>query len=292
MLAALAMDIAQGEINFPTSAQIALRIRNALYDPDCHVATAARLIQAEPLLAARIVGLANSALYRRSSRVIADLPSAITCIGYSVVRSLATAVVIRQLAGVPADPAHRALASLLWEHTAHMAALSCVLARRLTRLDPDTAMFAGLVHEVGDFYLISRASDFPGLLDGRLAWDWTEDDDASDEPSEGLREFARRRFETRIGRAILDALAVPAPVIEAVEALWQGRLTLPPKSLGDVLLLSEHLAPTRSPLERPQADGDLHGQAVVDFTMDDTALAETLEEAATDIAALATILKR
>ena len=39
-----------------------------------------------------------------------------------------------------------------------------VLARRVTRQNPDAAFFAGIVHEVGSFYLISRAADFPGLL--------------------------------------------------------------------------------------------------------------------------------
>ena len=167
-LAEIASEIHGSAVSFPTSAQMALRIRQALSDPDCATSTATRLIGAEPLLAARIVGIANSALYPRSGKVITDLSAAVTRVGFSMVRSLATALVLRQMANAAANPAHRALAAGLWDHTTRMAALAGVLARRLTRQNPETALFAGLVHEVGGFYLISRADDFPGILDADL----------------------------------------------------------------------------------------------------------------------------
>jgi HD-like signal output (HDOD) protein len=291
MLAAIATEIGQGEITFPTTAQMALRIRHALYDPDCAIGTAARLIQAEPLLAARIVALANSALYGSQGRVITDLPAAVTRVGFSVVRSLATALVIRQMAAAPANPAHRGLAGMLWDHSTHVAALACVLARRATRQDPDTAMFAGLVHEVGGFYLISRAGDFPGILGAGLAHDWLDDGFDEADRTDGNRYGTHRTFESQIGRAILDALGVPAPVVEAIETLWRGYLTLPPETLGDTLLLAEQLVPVPSPLDRPQEDDGLHARAIMDLTFGDATLSEILEEAAADVDALAAILR-
>jgi hypothetical protein len=38
----------------------------------------------------------------------------------------------------------------------------------VTRQDPETALFAGLIHEVGALYLISRANDYPVLLANEL----------------------------------------------------------------------------------------------------------------------------
>jgi HD-like signal output (HDOD) protein len=291
ILVAIATEIGQGEITFPTTAQVALRIRNALYDPDCPVGTAARLIQAEPLLAARIVGLANSVLFRGQGRVITDLPAAVNRVGYSVVRSLATALVIRQMAGAPANPAHRELAAALWEHSTHTAALASVLARRVTRQDPDTAMFAGLVHEAGNFYLISRAGDFPCLLDRRPEGDWMEEEPDDADAGGDDRYENGRSLEYQVGRAILDALSVPAPVVEAIETQWQGHLTLPPETLGDTLLLAEQLVPVPSPLERAPEDVGLHATAIMDLAFGDATLREILQEAAADIAALASILK-
>ena len=51
-----------------------------------------------------------------------------------------------------------------------------------------------------------------------------------------------------IGRAVLKALSVPAPVVAAVEVLGTGYLAFPPTTLGDALLLADQLAPVKSPL--------------------------------------------
>ena len=90
-------------------------------------------------------------------------------------------------------------------------------------------MFAGIVHEVGGFYLLSRAEEFPGLLEGD-AEDWAE------------------YGEKIIGRGVLKKLDVPAPVLTAVESLWTGVGANPPATLGDLLFLANQLAPVASPL--------------------------------------------
>jgi len=290
VFAAIAAEIGHGEISFPTTAQMALRVREALSDPDCSIATAARLIRAEPLLAARIVGLANSALYPRSAKIITDLSAAITRVGFSVARSLATALVLRQMASASADPAHRRLADLLWDHTTHMAALASVLARRVTGQDPDAALFAGLVHSVEGFYLISRAADHPGILDGGLAHDWFDDGDAEEDAAGDSPSGAHRSFESRIGRAVLELLGVPVPVVEAVDTLWLGSLTLPPATLGDTLLLAKQLVPVPSPLDRPHEEDDPHARAIMDLAFNDRLLSDVLKETGADVDSLASIL--
>jgi len=245
----------------------------------------ARLIQADPLLAARIVALANSVLFNRSARPVTEIQSAVARVGFSVVRSLATAVVAKQIAGTPTQAVHRKMATELWEHTTHVAALAYVLARRVTRQDPDTALFAGLMHEVGGFYLLSRAAEFPGLLDGMFMSDWIEDIEEDDD--EAWRE---RSFESRIGRAILDALSVPSKVVEADEIAWQGYLTLPPETLGDTVLLANRLAPVKSPFDG-LAGGEAGPTARLDMVVGDETLVEILKEASREVEALAKILR-
>jgi HD-like signal output (HDOD) protein len=286
ILATIASEIRGSVISFPTTAQMALRIRKALGDPNCSTSTATRLIAAEPLLAARIVGIANSALYTGSARVITDLSAAVARVGFSMVRSVATAVILRQMANAPANPAHRALAAQLWDHTTRMAALASVLASRTTGQNPETALFAGLVHEVGGFYLISRAADYPEVLEGGLAPYWFHDGrdgggGAGGDPG----------FESSIGRAVLETLAVPAPVVEAVETLWLGYLSLPPNTLGDTLLLADQLVAVRSPFELPQDVDTPHASALMDLAFNDVLLSDMLKEAAADVDTLAAILK-
>jgi len=223
-------DASGGELSFQTHADVALRVRMALDDPNQHLDTAAKAVQAEPLLSARVVALANSVVFNRSGQQITDVRHAVSRLGFKLIRALATAVVMRQMSGAQGSPAQRAMAEQLWEHTAHVAALSYVLAKRVTHKDPDIAMFAGIVHEVGGFYLVSRLNDYPQLLDDCLYEVWLQGGEA------------------QLGRAVLKALAVPVEVAEAIATLWQGQPVVPPVSLGDTLLLADRLTPIFSPL--------------------------------------------
>src|SRR5688572_2601463 len=270
---------------------MALRIREALGDPNCSASTATRLIAAEPLLAARIVGIANSVLFTKSAGIITDLSAAVARVGFSMVRSVATAVILRQMANAPAGPAHRALAAQLCDHTTRMAALASVLASRVTGQNPETALFAGLVHEVGGFYLISRAADYPEVLDGGLAHRWfhhERDDGGEADVDPGDKALG---FESIIGRAVLETLAVPTPVVEAVETLWLGCLSLPPNTLGDTLLLADQVVAVGSHFELARDVDTPHARALMDLAFNDVLLGDMLKEAAADVESLATVLK-
>lgn len=227
-------EIERGEISFPTHADVAFRVRLALDDPDISMTKVAQVIVAEPLLAARVVAVANSVAFNRSGSPVADVKGAVARLGLKFVRGLATAVVMRQMAGSIRSPAYQSLAVRLWEHTVHVAALSHLLASRFG-FPSDMAMFAGIVHEVGGFYLISRTdSNGDFFADGML-----------------LSGDAERR----IGGAVLSALAVPAEVVQSIQCLWQEqRPSFPPRNLGDILGLANRMTPISSPLTPPGAE--------------------------------------
>ena len=272
-LVRLATEAASGEMVFPTHAQMALRLRRTLDDPNCSLDQLAKLVRGEPLLAARVVAMANSVVYNRSGAAITDIRKAVSGIGLKALSGIAMALIVRQMEGMPKLAAHRALAAKLWEHTAQVAANAYVLARRVTHQDPDTAFFAGIVHEVGGFFLISRASALPGLLDSPLhGW--------------------YRSGEVRVGRAVLGALSVPQAVIEAIEIMWKGYLALPPESLGDTLLLAEQLTRLDSPLNTLSGQGHegLDG-AQIDLALGEETLSGILQESEEEVAALTAALQ-
>jgi len=267
----IAAQAARGDLSFPTNVDATLKLQRALADPECHIDEAARLVQTEPLLAARTVAIANAAAYNRAGQDVTNVRAAVQRVGFRTLGALAAAVIVRQLAGGITDPGLRAKADQLWQHTAHVAALSQVIARRVSCVDPETAMFAGIVHEVGGFYLLSRAAEFPGLLEGG-ADEWIE------------------YGEMAIGRGVLLKLGVPAPVMGAIEALWNGMRALPPETLGDTLLLANDLCPVPSPLlERPGAAG-LQSAATIDFAVGDGTLALILQESEAEVRGLSAAL--
>jgi HD-like signal output (HDOD) protein len=259
-------EVAEGEVTFPTHADVAFRVRLALDDPDLHINKAAQIVQAEPLLAARVVAVANSIAFNPGNRPVTDVRTAVTRLGIRFVRALATAVVMRQMASSAHSPVSRALSERLWEHTAHVSALAHLLAVHFHRPGADIAMFAGIVHEVGGFYLISRTDTHPHLL--------------------AETSLMTPAAEASIGRAVLAALAVPVEVVGAVECIWQDAPSVfPPVTLGDLLCLANRLTPIVSPLQRPEA----HRLEIE--SGGDALLAEILDQSGDEMGALTAALR-
>lgn len=263
----IAVQAGRGEIAFPTNVNISLKIKRVLDDPDCNLDQAAKLIMTAPLIAARAVAMANAVAYNRSGAEITSTRQAAMRLGFKTLQSLVAAEIVREFTCTISEPELQAMSQQLWEHTAHVAALAHVIARRVTHLDPETAMFAGIVHEVGGFYLLYRAHDFPGLLDG---------------DSESWQEFGQKA----IGRRVLGQLAVPKTVTAAVEALWFGLHTRPPLTLGDTLLLAKELAPVHSPFRRAVAVNGEHAAPPIDFEVGNETLQGILQESSDEIDSL------
>lgn len=259
----------RGELVFPSSVNAAIKLQMALADPDCHDEDAIKLVLADPLLAARTVAMANSAMFcrGRSGSAITSVRAAVARMGYRHLYTMVAAIVVRQFGSRIVDRDLRAKAEQLWQHTLHVAALAQVIARRVTDVDADTALFAGIMHEVAGFYLLCRADEFPGLLDEEDADNWAY---AADE---------------LIKRAMMKQLKIPEPVSSAVEAMRDAMLEMPPESLLDTLLMAKQLAPVTSPLRRYDEFEEwvAPSDSVIDFVIDAEMLASILDEAAEQV---------
>jgi HD-like signal output (HDOD) protein len=175
--------------------------------------------------------------------------------------------VVRAFGSKIVDPDLRAKAEQLWQHTIHVACLARIIAREITGVNPDTALFAAIVHEVGGFYLLSRADEFPGLLD--------PDPENWQTASEEI-----------INREVLKKLGIPGEVAEAIESMRSGMLQIPPETLLDTLLLANHFAPVRSPLESPGKEDAPHEDSVMDLFIDAEKRDRMLQEAEADASAM------
>ncbi|MGV7208569.1 HDOD domain-containing protein [Oxalobacteraceae bacterium A2-2] len=259
---------ARGELVFPTSVNAALNLQMALADPDTEIEEVIRKVLAEPVLAARTVALANSAVFNRSGTPITGVRAAVMRVGYRNLYTMAAAMVVRQFGARIRDPQLRAQAEQLWRHTAHTAALAHLVGRHITACDPDTALFAGIVHEASGLFLLSRADDMPGLLDELDGW--------------------MGAAQEIVCREVMKKLAVPEPVAQAICSLRGASLTPPPLGLRDTLLIAKRLAPVRSPLE-PARDPEAM-DTLGRFVNDDAALARVLRESSTDAASMSAAL--
>ena len=160
----LADDLSKGDIELPSFPDIVLRVRQALEDENCSTEQLVQLIGAEPVLAARLLSVANSAALRPSGDPITDLNMAVNRIGRTMVRSSAMSFAMAQMQNARKLDTVKAQLNTLWEQCAHVAALCYVLTKKYTKLNPDEAMFVGLMHGIGRMYILVRAEEFPSIF--------------------------------------------------------------------------------------------------------------------------------
>ncbi len=164
---ALSVELSSGELELPAFPDIALRVKEILDKPDVSAEQVAVVISSEPVLSARLLKVANSAAYpNRSGEAVKDVRTAITRLGFTMARNTAAAIAMEQLMAVNnnGDDTVRTHMENLWQHSLEVAALSQVLARKLTKLKPDEAMLAGLLHDIGKLYILSRSRQHPELF--------------------------------------------------------------------------------------------------------------------------------
>ena len=112
-LAHIVDQASRGELIFPTNMAASIRLQQALDDPGCHLEAAAKLVLAEPLVAARLVSIANSVAYTRYGGRVSNVRAAVSLLGFRPLRALVAAIVIRQLASEITDAALRQQAEQL-----------------------------------------------------------------------------------------------------------------------------------------------------------------------------------
>jgi len=167
----LCSELCKGDVNLPTLPDIALRIKKVLSDPDCSSDKVCRVISAEPVVTASLIKLANSAAFAPSAQPVTALKPAITRVGYDVARNTAVSVAIKNTF----DPSKAKNLSRhlkqLWKHSLKVAAIAYVLPNKPKHISPDEAMLAGLVHDIGKFYILMRADSHPTLFEDKAILD-------------------------------------------------------------------------------------------------------------------------
>ncbi|PVZ62968.1 HDOD domain-containing protein [Pelagibaculum spongiae] len=162
----LAEKIEKGQLKLPGFPELAMKIRQATNDPDKDVGEISKIIQTDPLLAAYLIKTVNSPIYR--GRVpISSCREAVMRLGLKITRNLVVAFTMRHFFQPKADRFKKKMQDL-WQHSTRVAALAAVLARNGSRLNPDKAVLAGLLHDIGTIPLLQALSCQKDLQDEEL----------------------------------------------------------------------------------------------------------------------------
>ena len=202
-------DLRAGTLDIPGFPDIAMRLNRALGDEDASVAEIVKLINSEPGLVSRLLKIANSSAFTKAGKNIADLQAAVNRLGFKFILSAANSYSLKQMERQEALKPIRPWLAEIWLNSNAVAAISFVVAKRIG-LMANEAMVAGLLHRLGDLYLLVQAQKRGVNMQNDPTWEAVVD-----------------QWHATIAAEILVQWGLPPFVAEAVDA-------------QDALMKSEH----------------------------------------------------
>lgn len=266
---ALATELSNGKVQLPGFPDIAARVQQVLSDENVSTERVVKVIGAEPVLATQLLTIANSVAMNPSGRSITDLRSAVARVGLNTVRSATIAHAIRLVrAGAELKPIAAQL-DALWQRNVLVASLSYIVARKRSRVNPDTALLTGLLHGVGRMCILTRAVRHPTLFANPSTYHLIE-----------------RDWHLSIAVELLTNWGIPSEIVAAVrDSEDYAREPGEKATLTDVLMAANMIAVYTGQPEFLEARlASVRAIARLDLTRD---VCETLlVESAADISAL------
>jgi HD-like signal output (HDOD) protein len=269
----LAAELSQGQVELPSVPDIVIRLQQTLSDDNVTNEVVVRVVGSEPMLAGKLLTLANSVALNTSGRKIADLRTAVARVGFNIVRSAALSFAMEQLRKASEFRHLESQLDVLWKNSVQIAAMCHVIARRFSSLNGDTALLAGLMHNVGRIYILTRASKYPTLTADPLTFN-----------------SIVRDWHANVAKALLENWRVAEEIVEAVAGYEDlDREARGPVTLTDVLSLAMLLERNRNGSEMNVPDeGLIKGLKRMQLQVRDCHA--VLDESAEEIAALKSAL--
>jgi len=249
------LEVSEGSVDLPCFPDVVIRVSTALANPNTTTDHVVTIVGAEPRLAARLLQTANSAAFNPSGKPLTDLRSAVTRLGYQMVHGTAMSYAMQQMKG---EPSLRSIAqplNELWNRSITVASISRIVAGR-TKVSADEAFLTGLLHGIGDLYIMARAATQSFALGPANSW------------FELLR-----GWQASIGKAVLESWGFAEQMCDAVgeQEDWDRRRRHEAR-LSDVLIASLMLAESlKTPEARTTATEETNAFLTVNVKAEDCA---------------------
>lgn len=156
-VAELEDDLHHDRLRLPTLPTIAVEALMVINNLKSSANDLAKVISKDTSITARLIRYANSPLYSGLYTVTAIKP-AITCIGFQRVKNAIYAVSMHEVFRTSQTAIQRRMEEL-WAHSVKVAADAAALAKAKSALDPDVALVAGLIHDIGKIPLLMKACE-------------------------------------------------------------------------------------------------------------------------------------
>lgn len=220
ILQGLESKIKSNQLVLPSMPDVFLQIKKIVDDPSSNMENIAKVISRDPSLTARILKVANNALYRGNNE-ITNVQLAVSRMGLQLIKTLVTSHAITQMFNQPKGIL-KPFFDALHKHSTEVSANAYAIASNYTKLNPDDALLAGLVHNIGYLPIGKCIESFPEI---------------ESEPS--LLIEVMGKIHTQVGEMVLNSWAFPRNIIDAsihyVEQFRTGTATI---DLTDIVIIA------------------------------------------------------
>lgn len=173
LAASIAEDIgnalAKDQLDLPSLPEVALEVRDAAESEHVSAASLGLVIGKDPGLAAQVVRVANSPMFR-ATRSIDDLNQAISRLGVEYAANIVTGLAMRNMFQATSELVDAKLRHI-WARASTVAAWSSILCQRYTRLRSDQATLAGLTHIIGALPILSWVEENDHIIRDSMTLD-------------------------------------------------------------------------------------------------------------------------
>jgi HD-like signal output (HDOD) protein len=213
LLVSLLKKLKDDALVLPTLPEVAMRVQEVVGRSDASLKQVAEVIGQDAAISARIIKVANSALYSRGVPA-ESINSAVSRIGLIQIKSIATSVAMEQLF-ISTNEMVWEVMDEVWRTSIDVTAAACSMLQMYnkrhssSRLNFDTLTLAGLVHNIGALPVLTEAEANPHLFTS----------------IDQLRALVRK-MQGPLGRAVLKSWDFSTEVMEVVER-WADLPYLP-----------------------------------------------------------------
>ncbi|WP_309044799.1 HDOD domain-containing protein [Marinobacter sediminicola] len=210
--------IEEDKLLLPTLPEAALQVREIAESEDSAIADLVKVISNDTALSARIIRVCNSPLFR-GNRAIENLNMAVSRLGMAYTSSLAMGLAMQQMFQATSDMIDKRLRAT-WQASTEVAGICHVLAQHYTKLKPDQATLAGLVHLIGVLPILR----------------YVEDEDI--QISGAMLDSVIEELHPRIGAAILKKWDFPKDLVNVPLEFAKFQREVPSADYADLVMIA------------------------------------------------------
>lgn len=237
---------------FPSHFSVVMRLQQALNREESSFNQICHILNNEPVVAARVMQHANSALYH-DYEPITNLTGAVSRLGLKLIRRLALMMAYQQLNQSKAILGYANLSRQLWIQSIYSSSVSQVFAKETASVPPEEALFTGLVLNIGAFYLLYKVGREKTIVNQEpIIRSWISD--------HGLRITHQLARQLRLPTVLIEAVDLKQQLGQAAEEY--------PRTLKEVIYIAHLLANRKYPLTEDDTSESLLPARYL--TMDDT----------------------